>query len=155
MNTTVGAAPEAAKAVDPALAKIPPVEAVVEPVHTIVTNLEQNHIDQAIGASQTAMAAVETVLTVSTWALAIMGLVVALVAIVGFFEIRRASINKAGEIANTRFDNYMKGEDFKAFVQERIESAIAAQWEKEMMSSLVEDIDWDDELPPFPPGDEK
>lgn len=111
---------------------------------------EQEHIKQALDASQTAIDAIGTVLTVSTWALGIIGFVVAVIALWGWSTLKEGAREKAKQIANERLDSYMASDEFKALMQARVDVAVKAKWQESLLKRLEEAVRTADDEAPFP-----
>lgn len=116
--------------------------------------VEQAHIDQALAASQTAIDAISTVVSVSTWALAIIGIGIAVIAWWGWSTLKAAARETAKKIANERFDSYIKTETFLEMVKERIDKSVQERWQN---TKVAERIEEESKLPddpsPFRSGD--
>ena len=112
--------------------------------------IEQEHVKQALEASQTAIDAIGTVLTVSTWALAIIGVAVAFIALWGWSTLKEGANEKAKQIANERLDSYMMSDEFKALMQTRVDVAVKAKWQESLLKRLEEAVRTADDEAPFP-----
>lgn len=113
--------------------------------------VEQEHIRQALDASQTAIDAISTILTVSTWALAIIAVFLGLVALWGYSAVRRAACDQAKRIANEQFDAYVGTDQFKKLVAERIAKSVEERWGKAVvLTRLEEEPNIAGEPAPFP-----
>ena len=112
--------------------------------------IEQGHIDQALNASETAISAIDTLLNISMWTLGILAIALALVGIIGWSVIRAACINHAKQIANDRFDDYIKSDEYSAFVQARVDKAVKANWQNHLMKRIEEAVKDEGEASPFP-----
>ena len=115
--------------------------------------IEQEHIKQALEASQTAIDAISTVLSVSTWALGIIGIAVALIALWGWTTLKEGAREKAKQIANDRLDSYMASGEFKELMQARVDVAIKAKWQESLLKRLEETVRSADDEAPFPTKD--
>lgn len=80
-------------------------------------------------ASTTAMAAINTVVAVSTVVLAVLGLAVAAIAIFGWTAMRTAAVEQAKKIANQKLDSYMKSEEFEVLAFDLIQRAVDKRWQ--------------------------
>lgn len=128
------------------------------PLHNVASPIEQQHIKEALDASQTAISAISTVVSVSTWALAIIGIGVALIALWGWTTLKEAARERATKIANDRFDAYIETDEFKEMVKEKITKSVEDRWKNTfVVRSLVEEQrSPTDEKSPFPsPGGKK
>ncbi len=100
-------------------------------------SVDQKH---AIDATETAMAAIDMLLSMSQWVLAILAVILALVAVFGFWEVRRFAAAKAEEIAKEHAKNYLESSVFVEKLEERIKHALDVQKENEAAKGLnVED----------------
>jgi len=125
---------------------------IMVPLHTVPSPIEQEHIRQAIDASQTAIAAIGTITTVAAVAIAILAIFVGFGAIVGWSTLKDEFREKAEKIANERMDAYMKSDDFKILIERRIEKEIEIRWQNHILN-LVTSIDGGsiDDQSEFPP----
>lgn len=144
MNVVATLAVPKAAMVAPAPAPAPP------------SQLEQEHVQQALEASQTAMDAIGTVTNLATYTLTILGIILGLVAIVGGVAIWRAARATAKQIANKRFDTYIMTDEFKELVRVKIEQSVQDRWQDTVVvRRLSEELKPADDPSPFPPGDAK
>lgn len=120
-----------------------------KPLH-VPSAAEQEHIKQALDASQTAIDAISTVLSVSTWALGIIGIGVAVIAFWGWSTLKDAAREKAKQIANERLESYMESDDFRALMQSRIDLAVKANWQESLLKRLQEVVRSSDDEAAFP-----
>lgn len=121
------------------------------PLHTVPSPIEQEHIHQALDASQTAMSAIQTVTSVASWTLTIIGIAIALLALWGVTAIIMQARKSAERIANERFDAYIKSDEFKEMVKERISKSVDERWGNAfVVSRLSEDKKPAGEASPFP-----
>jgi hypothetical protein len=120
---------------------------VVIPEPTLV---EQSHIDQALSASQTAISAIDTLLNISMWTLGILAIVLAVIGIIGWSVIRAACLNAVKQIANERFDSYIETDEFREFVQARVDKAVKANWQNHLMKRIEEAVREEGDASPFP-----
>lgn len=121
--------------------------------HTIPSQAEQAHIQQALDASQTAMDAIGTVTNIASFTLTILGVIIAIVALWGVALIVRGAREAAKQIANERLDGYIQGEDFRALVVEGIDAAVKAKWQDGLIRRLEEAVRGGDDPSPFPVKD--
>lgn len=129
------------------------VNPVVVPLHTVASPIEQEHISQALDATQIAMGAVQTLLSLSQWVLGILGLVLAGIAIFGWVVIRNATMAQAEQIANKRLDAYMESDDFDKLVAKKVEDCVDARWQNVLVAqSLKDDAKPAGDQPAFPEG---
>lgn len=119
------------------------------------TAVEQAHIKEALEASQTAMAAIQSLLSLSQWVLGILGLVLAGIAVFGWVAIRNAVLSQSKQIANKRLDDYLETSEFKALVTERIAKSVDERWSNTVVvSRLSEEIKAPGDASPFPKAGE-
>jgi hypothetical protein len=82
-------------------------------------------------AVERSLAAIDTVLAIASWSLTIMGIIVALVAIVGYTQLKASAIQRAELMAETRISQYMKSEEFsdrlERLARERVQAWVEAQ----------------------------
>ncbi|WP_298467196.1 hypothetical protein [uncultured Erythrobacter sp.] len=130
---------------------------IVQPTPTTVPSLapepsevEQEHIDRAIEASQTAMDAIGTVVDISTYTLTVLGVLIAILAIWGVGALVRTARAQAKQIANKRWDSYIESDEFKALVKSRIDEAVKSQKLDAITRKLDELVrDEEEDEPPF------
>lgn len=124
-------------------------------LHMLPTAVEQAHIKEALEASQTAMGAIQSLLSLSQWVLGILGLVLAGIAIFGWVAIRNAVLSQSKQIANKRMDDYIGTDGFKALVAERIAKSVDERWSNTVVvSRLAEETRPPGDLSPFPKAGE-
>lgn len=114
------------------------------------SELERAHIDQALSASETAISAIDTLLNISMWTLGILAILLAVIGIIGWSVIRAACINHAKQIANDRFDAYIRTDEYHDFVQARVDKAVKANWQNHLMKRIEEAVKEEDDPSPFP-----
>jgi hypothetical protein len=107
--------------------------------HVETDGTEAEHIERALGASETAMQAIDTVTNLATYTLTILGIIIGLVAIVGGVAIWRTAKATAKQIANERFDTYIETDEFKELVKVRIERSINERWQQNAGARLAEE----------------
>lgn len=112
--------------------------------------VEQAHIEDALNASETAISAIDTLLNISMWTLGILAIVLAVIGIIGWSVIRAACLNAAKQIANDRFDDYIKSDEYRDFVQARVDKAVKANWQNHLMKRIEEAVKEEDDPSPFP-----
>lgn len=113
------------------------------------TALEQAHINQAMDAAQTAIDAISTITSVSTWALAIIGVGIAAIAIWGWQTLKSGARDTAEQIANDRLDAYIRSEDFAQLMKARVDKAVKSYWQNSVMRKLEELTRDEGDEPPF------
>jgi|TARA_R110002049_G_scaffold149648_3_gene312700 hypothetical protein len=123
--------------------------------HTAPTPVEQNHIDQALQASQTAMDAIGTITSVSSWALGLLALFIGILALWGYGAIKRAAVEEAKQIANKGLKDYIETDEFKNLVKVRIEKSIEAKWQNTHVIKIDEAVKSPGDVSPFPEGVKK
>ncbi|MBX7501357.1 hypothetical protein K3181_07880 [Qipengyuania sp. YG27] len=114
------------------------------------SQIEQDHIEQALSASDTALSAIDTLLNISMWTLGILAIALAVIGIIGWSVIRAACLNAVKQIANERFDSYMGSEEFRQFTQDRVDRAVKANWQNHLMKRIEEAVRKDSDPSPFP-----
>ena len=120
-------------------------------IHANANGTEEEHIQKALEASQTAMEAIGTVTDLATYTLTILGIIIALVAIFGGAAILRAARATAKQIANKRFDSYMQSPEFKEMVKVRVERSIDERWQRIEATRLEEEVRDPADPQPFDP----
>lgn len=84
-----------------------------------------------------AMNAINTVVSLASWTLAALGVLIALLAVFGWWELRRHSANSAKktakQVADKRLDAYLTSDE----VQERLSAAIEEQVQKRVAGMIV------------------
>lgn len=121
------------------------------PIHTVPSPIEQQHIREALEASQTAMSAIQTLLSMSQWVLGILAVVLAGIAIFGWVVIRNAVMSQSKQIANKRFDAYIETAGFKDLVSQQIAKSVKERWENTVVvSRLAEERKSPGDASPFP-----
>lgn len=127
------------------------IQSVSAPVATHTPSpLEQEHVQQALSASETAIDAISTIVSISTWALAIIGVAVALIAFWGWAALKEAARDKAKQIANESWDSYIGGEEFQALVTRHVEKTVEALWQEREVARLQEVGQNAEAMPEFP-----
>lgn len=101
--------------------------------------VEQNHIDQALRASDTAISAIDTILNISMWTLAILAILLAVIGIVGWGVIRSACGSIAKQIANKRFDAYIETDEFRGLVEDRIAQSVKERWQNAVVVTMLQE----------------
>jgi hypothetical protein len=121
------------------------------PLHTVPTPIEQEHIRQAMEASQTSMDAIQTLLSMSQWVLGVLAVLIAILALWGLRAVTRGSAQAAKQIANGRFDTYIECQEFRDLVEEKIDRAIERRWQNTIViRTLKEDPPPAGDLSEFP-----
>lgn len=118
--------------------------------HHLPSATEQAHINQALEASQTAIDAISTTVAVSSFALTIIGLMLGLIAIVGWSALKEAASEKAKQIANKRLDSYMASDEFRLLMQSSVDLAVKAKWQDSLLKRLEEVVRSSDDEAAFP-----
>lgn len=77
----------------------------------------------------TALAAIDTLLNISTYVLTVLGIVLALIGIVGWVIIRKGAIDKAADTASSKLDSYLEGEKFEALLADKLQESIEKKWQ--------------------------
>lgn len=96
------------------------------------------------------MDAIGTVTDVATYTLTILGVLIAILAIWGVGALVKAARGAAKQIANERWNSYIKSDEFNALVNSRIDEAVKAQ-RLDTISRKLEELarDEDKDDPPF------
>lgn len=97
--------------------------------HDSVSNLEQQHIDQAIKAYQTALDAIGTIVSVSSYAIGILAFILAVGAFIGYNAIKKAAVAKAKNLAKVSVEEYIKSEDFDNSAADWVQKAVDKKWQ--------------------------
>jgi hypothetical protein len=85
----------------------------------------------------------------------ILGLVLAGIAVFGWVAIRNAVLSQSKQIANKRLDDYIKTDEFKALVAERIAKSVDERWSNTVVvSRLAEETKSPGDASPFPKAGE-
>lgn len=125
-------------------------------MHVSATSLEQEHIDRALAASQTAMDAIGTVVDIATYTLTFLGVLIAILAIWGIKEIWERAERAAERIANKRLAAYIQSQEFSDFVKNRIDKGVEARWQETQIDSMEQEKATASEgEQPFPPPPEE
>ena len=99
------------------------------------------------------MDAIGTVTDFASYTLTVLGLVIALVALLGVVTIYRGARVTAKQIANQRLDSYIDSEGFRTLIAERIDAAVKANWQDGLIRRLEEAVRGGDDPLPFPVKD--
>jgi hypothetical protein len=102
-----------------------------------------------------AISAVDTMLNTAQWVLGVLGVVLAVLAIVGFLYISKGAKKHAERIANRRLDDYLQGESFATLVESKLSESIEKRWQNTVVLHSIQtpDRSQGDEQPfPQKPG---
>lgn len=121
----------------PPIAPIPTQSA--PPPHDAASVVEQEHIKQALEASQTAIDAISSLLSMSQWVLGILALVVGVIAIFGWGAIRSGVLAQSKQIANKRMSDYIKSQEFADLLFTKIDEAVERREQDRAAERLTED----------------
>lgn len=83
--------------------------------------------------AEKSISSIDTLLNVSTWTLSILAFVLGLVAIVGWTVIRNAALSTVRKMAKNHLDTYIKGDEYKALLEEKISDSIKARWQETLV----------------------
>jgi DNA polymerase III sliding clamp (beta) subunit (PCNA family) len=120
------------------------------------SGVEQEHIKEALEASQTAMDAIATVTSLTSYTLTILGIFIALLALWGVSAVVRTAKATAKQIANERFKAYIETDEFKELVKERIAKSVDEKWGNTfVIRRLAEDEKDPADFSPFPSAPDK
>lgn len=111
--------------------------------------VEQQHVEMALEAMQTAMSAIDTLLSLSSWVLTVLGVLIAIIAIFGWVVIRNAVIAQSEQIANKRMNAYLKSDAFKALLAKEVDQSVRARWQSRAVSRLEEERAQAGDVTPF------
>lgn len=106
--------------------------------------------------SERALDAIATQLSLSSWVLGAMAVVVATLGIFGWAAVRRAAIKRAESLAKRRVKTYLCSDEFHALVRTKIEEYTRENWENRIVSTALDRSDKSNvENSPFPTADKK
>lgn len=71
-----------------------------------------------------ALSAIDTLLSLSSWVLTILGIVLALIALVGWFTIHNSAVKAARDVAEKRLNEYLEEERFQNMLTEAVERKV-------------------------------
>ena len=111
----------------------------VPPPHAVPTPVEQNHFQEALGASQIAIDSVGAITSIASYTLTILGVFIALLALWGVAMIVKAARDAAKQIANSRFNDYIQTDEFKGLVEDRIAKSIKERWQNTVVVSMLQE----------------
>ena len=116
---------------------------------------EQQHISEALQASQTAMDAIGTIIDVATLSLTIIGIFIGLLALFGVMAIVRQAKAQAKQIANKAVTDYIETDVFKALVNSGIDKSVQDRWRESVVANrLSEERRQPGDESAFPSGDQ-
>ncbi len=106
--------------------------------------------DDAIEATATAISAIDTLLNMSMWVLAVLGIIIALIAFFGYVAIRGAAVDTAKKVEKRSIDDYIKGDDFLDQLDNAVRDEVKERVkDKIILAHLKEEVEGD-EPDPFP-----
>ena len=109
---------------------------------------------RTVEVADSAIAAIDTILNLSTYVLTILGVIIALLAIFGYAFIASSARKAAREVATDAMDSYIKGQEFADRVQGAVESEVKRRMaNKFIVANITEEPDGD-EPDPFPSAEE-
>lgn len=126
-----------------------PNHAPTAPPH-LPSSVEQEHIKQALEASQTAMDSIGTVTDIASYTLTILGVFIAILALWGVVMIIKAARGAAKQIANSRLDAYIASNEFRDLMVARVDASIKAERQDLLLKRLEEVVRGADDPTPFP-----
>lgn len=85
--------------------------------------------EATVKASEIAMTAIDTLLNMSMWVLSVLALMLAVLAIVGWWQIHRIVKLKAEHIANRKLDHYIGSDKFTTLMDQKITEAVETRWQ--------------------------
>lgn len=113
--------------------------------------LEQQN---TIEVSQTAIAAIDTLLNLSMYVLGVLAILLALLSIWGITTIRSSSEKKAKKVANDYLKVYIESDKFKDLLEVSVKDEVKSRvGSKVILNYITEDADGDDP-DPFPKAKE-
>ncbi len=75
------------------------------------------------------MDAIDSLVGLSSLVLTILGIVIGLIAIFGWAVIYAGARGQAKQVANRRFEHYIKTEEFSADITKRLDELLEARWQ--------------------------
>ena len=126
------------------------------PLHTVPSPIEQQHINQALQDSQTAMSAIQSLLSLSQTILIVLSIFIAILALWGVSAVYRACCRAARQVAERRINRYIESEEFTQFMSMRIDVAVDSKLKELLLERVKEALRPADEEQIFPAkeGDE-
>ena len=102
-------------------------------------------------ATETAISAIGTMLSLASWVVGILAFLIALLALAGVGYIAREARKKSEQIANKYLRDYIKSDAFQKQLAARIDEALDRQSEKILVLKTYEPPEREaDDAPPFP-----
>lgn len=109
---------------------------------------------RTVEIADSAIAAIDTILNLSTWGLGILGVIIALLAIFGYGFIASSARKSAKEVATKAMSSYIKSQEFADQMQGAVEAEVRRRMaNKFIVANLTEEPDGD-EPDPFPSAEE-
>jgi type IV secretory pathway TrbD component len=87
-------------------------------------NALQAEREAAADLAEASMAAISSILALSTWVLAVLGIVLACVAIVGWVAVHKGAQRKAAEVAKRHVQEHIKGQGFSDMLEKLIQDEV-------------------------------
>lgn len=110
--------------------------------------------EQAFKSTELAINAINSVVGLSQWTLAILGIFIAILAIIGITLINRNGVKRAEKVANKRLDSYLKSDKFNDLLETTLDRLARERWQQAIIiqGQLRVDERPHGENPPFPEG---
>lgn len=109
---------------------------------------------RTVEVADSAIAAIDTILNLSTYVLTILGVIIALLAIFGYAFIASSARKAAKEVATDAMNSYIKSQEFGDRMQGAVESEVKRRMaNKFIVANITEEPDCD-EPDPFPSAEE-
>lgn len=109
---------------------------------------------RTVEVADSAIAAIDTILNLSTYVLTILGVVIALLAIFGYAFIASSAQKAAKKVATGAMDSYIKSQEFADRMQGAVEAEVKRRMaNKFIVANITEEPDGD-EPDPFPSAEE-
>lgn len=109
---------------------------------------------RTVEVADSAIAAIDTILNLSTYVLTILGVIIALLAIFGYAFIASSARKAAKEVATDAMNSYIKSQEFGDRMQGAVESEVKRRMaNKFIVANITEEPDGD-EPDPFPSAEE-
>lgn len=102
-----------------------------------------------------AMDAVSTIVSLSSWTLAVLGIVLALVSVVGGLIIYKGCVVAAKKAAEKKFDNHCQTSEFLEKIERMITSAVDAKFQSGMVPYVHPDARQSTDSNTFPDANDE
>jgi hypothetical protein len=109
---------------------------------------------RAIEVSDTAIAAIDTLLNLSQYVLTILGIVLAVLALIGIGAMAGLARRAAISMANSRLDDYLKSQEFEDRMAVAVKSEVKERVGNKVILTYLEEEKDGGEPDPFPPAEE-